>query len=154
MLMIDDLANARFDANKNSKYGHGQNIIHDLRPAVISSSLTSYPLLRTYCFLSNMFTGRSLTEYKRELEKNSLDIVYLVPVYTLLQSPVDANGVSARLLNLFYYQITCRLTLKTASTPVVIHKAYLSALYGLDSLLTFSPRFGISTKLLVAQKQI
>jgi len=96
---------------------------------------------------------RCLTAYKRELEKNSLDIVYLAPVYTLLQSPVDANGIFARLLNLFYYQITCRLTSKTASTPVITQRAYLSALYSLDSLMTFSPRFAVSTKLLVAQKR-
>jgi len=96
---------------------------------------------------------RPLTAYKRELEKNSLDIVYLAPVYTLLQSPVDANGIFARLLNLFYYQITCRLTSKTASTPVIVQKAYLGALYSLDSLMTFSPRFAVSVKLLVAQKQ-
>lgn len=96
---------------------------------------------------------RPLTVYKRELEKNSLDIVYLAPVYTLLQSPVDANGIFARLLNLFYYQITCRLTSKTASTPVITQRAYLSALYSLDSLMTFFPRFAVSTKLLVAQKR-
>jgi 2-polyprenyl-3-methyl-5-hydroxy-6-metoxy-1,4-benzoquinol methylase len=97
---------------------------------------------------------RSLTAYKRELEKNSLDIVYLAPVYTLLQSPVDADGVFSRLLNLLYYQITCRLTSKTASTPLIVQKAYLGALYSLDSIMTFSPRFAVSIKLLVAQKQI
>jgi 2-polyprenyl-3-methyl-5-hydroxy-6-metoxy-1,4-benzoquinol methylase len=96
---------------------------------------------------------RGLAQYKQELERKSLDIVYLAPMYTLLQSPVDAAGIFAGLLNSFYYQITCRLTSKTASTPVVIQKAYLSALYGLDSLMIFSPRFGVSTKLLVAQKR-
>lgn len=96
---------------------------------------------------------RPLTAYKRELEKNGLDIVYLAPVYTLLQSPVDANGIFSRLLNLFYYQITCRLTSKTVSTPVIVQKAYLGALYSLDSLLTSFPRFGVSVKLLVAQKR-
>jgi 2-polyprenyl-3-methyl-5-hydroxy-6-metoxy-1,4-benzoquinol methylase len=97
---------------------------------------------------------RPLIAYKQELQKNGLDIIYLAPAYALLQSPVDADGVFSKLLNLFYYQITCRLTLKTASTPVIIQKSYLNVLYSLDSLLTFFPRFGVSTKLLVAQKQI
>jgi 2-polyprenyl-3-methyl-5-hydroxy-6-metoxy-1,4-benzoquinol methylase len=96
---------------------------------------------------------RPLTAYKRELEKNSLDIVYLAPMYALLQSPVDASGIFGRLLNLFYYRITCRLTSRTASIPVVTQKAYLSPLYSLDSLMTFFPQFAVSVKLLVAQKR-
>lgn len=96
---------------------------------------------------------RCLTTYKRELEKNNLDIVYLAPVYTLLQSPVDASGIFGRLLNLFYYQITCRLNSKTASIPVIIQKAYLSALYRLDSIMTLFPQFAVTVKLLVVQKR-
>ena len=95
---------------------------------------------------------RDLDQYKQELERNGLDVVYLAPIYTLLQSPVDAKGIFGRLLNLFYYQISFRLTSKAASTPMVIEKAYLNILYNLDSLTTLFPRFGVSTKLLVARR--
>ena len=95
---------------------------------------------------------RGLDQYKQELERNRLDVVYLAPIYTLLQSPVDAKGIFGRLLNLFYYQISFRLTSKAASTPMVIEKAYVNILYNLDSLTTLFPRFGVSTKLLVARR--
>ena len=84
MLMIDDLANARFDANKNSKCRHDRNL---------------------------------LTTYAQWLSD-------------ILSSSKEAMSI-----------------------PVIIQKAYLGALYSLDSLMTFSPRFAVSAKLLVAQKR-
>jgi len=95
---------------------------------------------------------RSLNKYREELNRNELDIVYLAPALALLGSPIDASGLFGRTLYLLYYKITFRLTSKSKAFPSM-ERAYLSVLYYLDSLLTSYPRFGVSSKLLVARKR-
>jgi hypothetical protein len=95
---------------------------------------------------------RNLYYYKRELERNGLDIVYLAPMTVLFNSPVDASGLLGKILNAIYYNLTVRLSSKTKTFPR-IERTYLTVLYNFDSFLTLFSRFGVSTKLLVAKKR-
>lgn len=96
---------------------------------------------------------RSLDFYKEELNKNKLDIIYLAPMTVFFGSPIDASGLLGKILYYLYYGITVPLTLKSKKIPGIIEKSYLTLLYKLDTLLSLSPRFGVSTKILVAKKR-
>ena len=95
---------------------------------------------------------RGLSPYKRELERNGLMIHSLFPSYFFLNSPIDAGGLLGKLLHTIYYKYTVRLTQGAWHLPDQIAYAYLTILYGIDSLLTRYHRLAPTTKLLVATK--
>jgi 2-polyprenyl-3-methyl-5-hydroxy-6-metoxy-1,4-benzoquinol methylase len=95
---------------------------------------------------------RSYWKYKEVLKQNGLEIIYLAPVYCLLHSPVDTRGLIGKFFKALYYGITVKFTSKSNSIPG--SKVLTSLLYAADSFLTLFPKFGISTKLLIAQKKI
>lgn len=95
---------------------------------------------------------RSLSYYRQKLDNNGFDIIYLSPMTVLLGSPVDSGDLLGKILNVIYYGLTTRLTSKSKTFPR-IERTYLTVLYNLDSGLALFPKFGVSTKLLVAKKR-
>jgi len=87
---------------------------------------------------------RPLTAYERIFRKNGVKIVDVVPIYSVLGWPFTGRQKIDKLLTIVYVLLTytCRIS-----------KALTIFAYHVDSLLTHFKLFGISTKLLIAQKR-